>query len=400
MRKLPVALALSVSVHVAAVAAVAWYEPDARAPAPADPPAAVIEVTTAELTVALLDEAPADAATAPAAIEPDLAPPASPPAARGRRAIATGRAAASETAATGAGAGTGEPGATEPGRSRWFDLRGGRDPLGRGRAPIAVSGRLFDGDYTPDVSDADPSVPSTGRLAPAGGGTHRSNEGPFVARVARDGGVTLKDRRNFNARLTLPTPRRLGKMVSDWYHTPNRPVGTLPPDNFVPPPVLKHDDAVPPTEQRANDPPTGGTIPVLGGGFDIGDALMRRRGIDPYAARKLAYLDATRDERAQIGIRHREQQLARTAETVRQNLAWMWSRVPDPAARKQALFELWDEAVEAGSPRAVEAGLAARQLIVEFIRARIPAGSAGAYTAEELAAFNKNKRSAATFSPY
>ena len=127
---------------------------------------------------------------------------------------------------------------------------------------------------------------------------------------------------------------------------------------------------------------------------------MRSKGIDPYASRKLKLLDATRDERVQIGNRHRAQQLAMTPQIVQRNLARLWAATPDTAARKQALFELWDECVETGDPAVVAAAAAARRLVIAFIRARLPAGSPDAFTPAELDALALARRSQAAFQPY
>ena len=71
-----------------------------------------------------------------------------------------------------------------------------------------------------------------------------------------------------------------------------------------------------------------------------------------------------------------------------------------PAARRDALFELWDECAETGPEQLVTAGREARKLVVGVIRARLPAGSADAYSSDELVALNKTKQSKATFAPY
>jgi hypothetical protein len=92
--------------------------------------------------------------------------------------------------------------------------------------------------------------------------------------------------------------------------------------------------------------------------------------------------------------------LGRAAQLMQQNLDQMWASVTDPAGRKQALFELWDESAETGSTDLVEAGAAARKFVVGFIRARLPAGSATAYTAAELTTLNGKKQSKAKFAPY
>ncbi len=82
-------------------------------------------------------------------------------------------------------------------------------------------------------------------------------------------------------------------------------------------------------------PPVGASVVT----FDMTDWAMRAAGQDPYASQKLKLLDATRDQRAQIGARHREQQLVQTPALVRQILDQI-SRLP-AAQRASALADLW-----------------------------------------------------------
>jgi hypothetical protein len=134
--------------------------------------------------------------------------------------------------------------------------------------------------------------------------------------------------------------------------------------------------------------------------FDITDAMMRKKKIDPYASRKLAFLDQTRDARVELGRQYRKEVLARTSEIIHQNLVVMWASVTDAAARKRALFEMWDEVDETGEEEVVAAGTAARAAVVGFLRARFPQGGASAFTAAEIATFNGRRRSRAVFAPY
>jgi hypothetical protein len=148
-------------------------------------------------------------------------------------------------------------------------------------------------------------------------------------------------------------------------------------------------------EDKPNIQPEG-----LGVRFDITDAMMRRRGMDPYASYKLKVLDQTRDERVAMGKRHRSRELARSHEYVQAHLARLWASAQGLAARKQGLFELWDDCAESGSEELVAGGQAARAYVVGFIRSKLPAGSAIAFTAGELAQLNRQRRSREVFAPY
>jgi hypothetical protein len=374
---------VSVAVHAWLVALGLAYEPGER-PEPELPPVTVeiVPVDPPPLAVALVPEpAPAPApARATAAARPEAPLPRTPPP---RASISTATAAGAREAE--AAAVPADPGAAPPPRSGWFDLRRGRGPTADLRLPQGVLDRV------PRGTDADPGVAPTGQLRDAGGGSMRSDQGVFTAKVAPDGSVTLKDARNLQVRLALPRPRDVGNGISRWYHSDKGPDGQR--------------------GERTLEKSVGGSIdagdrsrsvvvPVVGGGFDVTDAFMRRKGQDPYASKKLAFLDSTRDERVQLGTAHRAQQLRRTTEIVRQNLDRLWQRVADPAGRRAALFELWDEVVETGEPGVVEAGRAARRLVIGFIRARLPAGGPDAYTAEELTALNRRRQSKARFAPY
>jgi hypothetical protein len=135
---------------------------------------------------------------------------------------------------------------------------------------------------------------------------------------------------------------------------------------------------------------------VLGATFDVTDAIMRGRGEDPYASAKLSWLDRTRDTRVAQGTRYRADQLAQADSMMRANIDAMWVRLPDDAARKQALFEMWDECAETGDPALVAAGRAARATLIAVAQERL---GANAFTPQELSAFNARRTSTQRFDP-
>jgi hypothetical protein len=64
-----------------------------------------------------------------------------------------------------------------------------------------------------------------------------------------------------------------------------------------------------------------------------------------------------------------------------------------------AVFELWDDCSE--EPGSLgEAGTRARAQVIGWIRARMPADSAAAYSAAELDELNARRRSRERFAPY
>jgi hypothetical protein len=174
-------------------------------------------------------------------------------------------------------------------------------------------------------------------MRPAGGGRYRSEQATFASEIARDGAVHFVDKPNI---------------------------------------------------QREG----------LGLRFDVTDLAMRSRGDDPYARTKLHFLDKTREERAAMGVRRRNELLARAGELVLASIERLWASTGDLAARKQGMFELWDDCAETGDAALVAAGVTVRQLVVGAIRARLI--GTDAYTAAELALLNAHRRSTARFAPY
>jgi len=160
------------------------------------------------------------------------------------------------------------------------------------------------------------------------------------------------------------------------------------------------DDALAPEAKttRAEGGQNGGGVPIAGGAMDLTAYLMRKFHVgDPYASRKRKLLDDTIDERAQQGGAYRAEQLSRSAELMRANLDQL--RAATPTELREALFELWDECAEGEGPTG-EAGTRARAMVIGWIRARLPAGSAGAYTPAEIAALDARRSSTQHFAPY
>ena len=131
----------------------------------------------------------------------------------------------------------------------------------------------------------------------------------------------------------------------------------------------------------------------LGATFDVTDWAMRSSGDDPYARAKTRFLDRTRPERIAIGKRYRAEQLAHAPQLMQANIERVWTTIQDPEARKDALFELWDDCAEVGEPAVVEAGAAARLLVLGVIHARVT------YSAADLERLNRRRHSTARFEP-
>jgi hypothetical protein len=400
MRTLRLAVAISAAAHAVAVV---WLGTRALAL-----PGRTEALTTTPIEIVAVDRPspPIVAPIAPPVVAIDVAladdhPPASrDPAARPPIASrAPGAHTRDEPAITVPGVGS--AGETAP---RPPAVPGGLMAMRRGDVPRAVlpAGRWDGLDHVPR-GPAPRNNLTTGMLEESGGGTYTSEQGVFVARVSPDGSVKLTDNPNLHVHIALPSPKALGRGLARWYESdkgPNGAEGDTVMAKQIQLSAGATTDPPDPVTGKGKDRATTAVVPVLSGGFDVTDWLMRGHSGDPYGARKLAFLDATRDERARIGARHRGEQLAHATQLMRRNLDALAAAHADLAAQKRTLFELWDECAEAGDPDLVAAGQAARRLVIGFIRAHLPAGGPDAYTPDELAAFARAQQSKVTFQPY
>ncbi|HEY0988412.1 MAG TPA: hypothetical protein VGD80_15215 [Kofleriaceae bacterium] len=393
MRKLPLGVAVSTALHAAAFIWVGWVSarPDAPATRRVEPSTTAVEI---------IHRAPVPPAPEIEPIEATLLDPPSPasttPARPAPRSPSPSPAA---IVAPGAGADAGSRAETAPTRSPLLTMRGKEPPR------LALpAGRWDPLDRVP-AGTAPEKQRTTGSFHNAGRGTYESDQDGFIGKVKPDGTVTLEDKPSASIHIALPSPKDIGRFIAQWYEAPKGDFGET-----VEAPMSKHlsvsigpttdpgDEAHP--EHTLKDKAATVIVPIIGGRLEVTDWLMRSKGIDPYASRKLKLLDTTRDERVQIGNRHRAQQLAMTPQIVQRNLTHLWAATPDTAARKQALFDLWDECAETGDPAVVAAADAARRLVIAFIRTHLPAGGPDAFTPAELDALTRTKRSRAAFQPY
>jgi hypothetical protein len=153
------------------------------------------------------------------------------------------------------------------------------------------------------------------------------------------------------------------------------------------------DPDVPPAKHRID------LDALISGTGDISALLERKLVGDPYASRKRQLLEDTFAERAAHGEAYRAAQLLRSADTMQRNLEWLWATTHDAAARRAATFELWDDCAEGDGPLG-EAGQRARELVMVWIREKLPAASADAYARAELDALAQRRRSVQAFEPY
>lgn len=131
------------------------------------------------------------------------------------------------------------------------------------------------------------------------------------------------------------------------------------------------------------------------GSFDLGDMVMGAAGADPRAAERTWF----EEEHAGLIERLEREGRSRARETslrrLRSELMMVWeNRTQSVERRRRRLFELWDEQSEDEGDRA------ARDLILGFIRAELPASSEDAYPDGELASLNAGRASSERFAPY
>jgi hypothetical protein len=139
----------------------------------------------------------------------------------------------------------------------------------------------------------------------------------------------------------------------------------------------------------------------LVGVFELTDLLLRMHGADPYSYDKALVMTLTRPMRERMADADRAQRLQRALGALPRELAALWTR-PDlgVAERRALLFALWDDLVETGDEPEARAAAGARTLLLDFVRRELPAGSAQAFTPEELARLNAARRSQTAFAPY
>jgi hypothetical protein len=268
----------------------------------------------------------------------------------------------------------------------------------------------------PYVAPAEPNI--SGKLENTPGGGAVVHDTVTTMTVERDGHISFADKPDIDLHFHLPLPsldveelrQDLGRDLTTWFKDPyaatkfgsmsevSRVWTAVPGACNSYGDVWCDDELAPQGEKDARDQEeTGGSI--LGGNADISAYLHRKLIGDPYSSRKLKLLDDTRDERVARGTVFRTQQLVRSAELMQRTLVRLWAHESDPARRRTALFELWDDCDEGPGERG-QAGQRARVMILGWIGAKLPRGSAGAFTDDELRQLDARRSSKQAFAPY
>lgn len=152
---------------------------------------------------------------------------------------------------------------------------------------------------------------------------------------------------------------------------------------------------------------------------DPGALLSTAAGEDPYARAKAKLLKATFELRIGMAVSFQKRQIKKRLRRLEKDLERIWTNEQrDLAARKELIFQRWDECEEPEDlgPSEVpgfaeidtseldearqDAAGDARKTIEGFVRKHAPRGSAQAFTAAELADMNRRRVSKQKFSPY
>lgn len=132
------------------------------------------------------------------------------------------------------------------------------------------------------------------------------------------------------------------------------------------------------------------------GTFDLTEAIMGASGQDPLRAEREYFMRQTEEVRARLEAEHRGREMSQGLSRLPGRLEGIWSATRRTTeARRARIFSIWDEATEDD-----ESGREARAIVLRWIRERLPAGSADAFTADELRRFNASRESREEFAPY
>lgn len=331
--------------------------------------------------VELLPAAPASPEPTPVEIIvlPESAPAAAPPALPADAAAGAGSRIARARSARATETGSGREGTTpgEPAPSSGGVLSMRREP----KKQLSLDGVDLGAIALARPNEAVFPVAPSGLLRPSGGGEQAARSGGVTMRVAPDGDIDFESGNAGKVSLDPSVADVLGGETAQ----EEAPIQELP----------QHEQAV---EGGWNSGSRGGG-PSIGGSFDVTSLVMSKLGMDPDQARKQKMMEATHEERAGQRAVHTDAQLRDADKLVRKTLIQLWRATTDPAERRQALFELWDECEEGDGARA-EAGARVRRQVLGWIRAKLPAGSREAYTDDEVARLNAARRSSQPFKPY
>jgi hypothetical protein len=134
--------------------------------------------------------------------------------------------------------------------------------------------------------------------------------------------------------------------------------------------------------------------------IDLTEVAMKIAKDDPFRSDKLAFLERTRDFRAELRKEADEERMKQAQRDALARIRSIWQGPGTAAERRRRLFEVWDGCVDSGTEAQVEAGRFVRRTLLGFLERTLPSDHPEAFTASELAAFNADRNSEMRFAPY
>jgi hypothetical protein len=233
------------------------------------------------------------------------------------------------------------------------------------------------------------------RLRPDGAG-YVYDDPRFLARIARDGVVSFKDKRSqvsfpvfpyFDLlKRAQPQGPTLESTLRDLLTKGKRrkPELDVEPTPPLPPGKVVRTEACSPGTCDSPDLSENPNSVEVSGGFDLTDEIMRSLHQEPYAYEKARFLSATFEMRIRMAIEARKADLKASLESLPERLEELLGDDRYTLReRRRILYELWYETDE--TPE----GARAARLIEDLIRRRLPCGSPQGYGREELESLRK-----------
>ena len=131
--------------------------------------------------------------------------------------------------------------------------------------------------------------------------------------------------------------------------------------------------------------------------FDITDLAMRGKKQDPYAAEKRRFIEFSEQMRTDMRNKALKAQRENALLGLGQQLHDLWNNGASAASRRRDIFELW---AECSDDKNETLGRKGRHTIEDFIKTNLPAGSADAFTDEELERIAAGRNGLPPFDPY
>lgn len=131
--------------------------------------------------------------------------------------------------------------------------------------------------------------------------------------------------------------------------------------------------------------------------FDLTDLAMRGAKQDPYQAEKRRFMEFSEKVRTDLRKRAIQEKNENTLSTLSQQLHSLWNSGRSASERRREIYEKWSECTD---DKDDVVGRKSRRAIEDFIRSYLPAGSAEAYSSDELSRITNERQGLPPFDPY